>query len=365
ADQACSRHGRRDHGLFSFYLLNLVHLKPGEGMYLPAGILHAYLDGAGTELMANSNNVLRGGLTAKHIDVAELLRNVVFEGTETEIIHASRLAETQEWIYPTPAAEFELSRIELDEHCPYVCRPEHSVEILIVLSAPEEKPVTVRAERETRMFERGQAFLVPHSTAYELSASGPATVFKAAVPLATRVGSELNTTQEPLLFRGRKPAALAFGTSGLRGLVTDITDLEAYINTRGFLDFLSEIDDVSPGQSVCLAADLRPSSDSPERSIMRAVARAIVDAGLVVDNLGQVATPALTYYAMQQRRPSIMVTGSHIPFDRNGIKFNKSDGEVLKTDEPPILQAVSRVRRIQYAIAQQESPFGDDGMFKE
>ena len=365
ADKAYSRQGRRDRGLFSFYLLNLVHLRPGEGMYLPAGILHAYLEGAGMELMANSNNVLRGGLTPKHIDVPELLRNVEFEGADPEIIHGRRLGETREWVYPTPATEFELSRIELDQLCSYVCRPEHSVEILILLSAQAEKPITVRTATETLAFKRGQVFLVPHRTAYELSAGGPATVFKATVPLAARDGSERCAAQEPPLFRGRKPPVLAFGTSGLRGLATDITDLEAYINTRGFLEFLREIGDVSPGQSVSLAGDLRPSSDSPERSIMRAVARAIADAGLVVDNLGQVPTPALACYAMQQRRPSIMVTGSHIPFDRNGIKFNKSGGEVLKTDEASILQAVGRVRSIQYAMAREESLFGDDGMFKD
>src|SRR5258706_6478785 len=101
--------------------------------------------------------------------------------------------------------------------------------------------------------------------------------------------TEISKNGDPA-FRGQHPAKLAFGTSGLRGLVTDITDLEAYINARGFLEFLREIGDVSPGQPVSLAGDLRPSSDSPERSIMRAVARAIVDAELVVDNLGQVPT---------------------------------------------------------------------------
>jgi phosphomannomutase len=365
ADHTYSRPGQRDRGLFSFYLLNLVHLRPGEGMYLPAGILHAYLAGAGVELMANSNNVLRGGLTPKHIDVPELLRNITFDGTDAEVLHGRRLAETQEWIYPTPAAEFELSRIELDAACSYKCRPGHSVEILIVLSAPSEKPITVRTATQTRTFERGQAFLVPHGATYELSARGPATLFKAAVPLLAPAGSELSVAQEAPVFRGRKPRALTFGTSGLRGLVTDITDLEAYINARGFLEFLREIGEVSPGQPVSLAGDLRPSSDSPERSIMRAVARAIVDAQSVVDNLGLVPTPALAYYAMQQRRPSIMVTGSHIPFDRNGIKFNKSTGEILKADESPILQAVRRVRSAQYARERHESLFGDDGMFKD
>jgi len=362
ADQTCSGQGHRDPGLFSFYLLNLVHLRPGEGMYLPAGILHAYLEGAGMELMANSNNVLRGGLTTKHIDVPELLRNVTFRDAETEIIHARRLAGTQEWVYPTPAEEFELSRIELDQHSSYSSRPEHPVEILIVLAPQPDQPIAVRADAETRTFKRGQVVLVPHGIAYELSAVGPATVFKATVPLRARAGQELD---EPLMFRGRSPAALAFGTSGLRGLVSDITDLEAYINTRGFLEFLLQIGDVSSGQHVSLAGDLRPSSDGTERSIMRAVARAIGDAGLSIDNAGKLPTPALTSHAMQQGRPSIMVTGSHIPFDRNGIKFNKSTGEVLKTDEPAILQAVSRVRRTEYSRDRQESLFGDDGMFKD
>src|SRR6266511_4201947 len=364
ADRAYSRPGHRDPGLFSFYLLNLVHLRSGEGMYLPAGILHAYLEGTGVELMANSNNVLRGGLTAKHIDVPELLRNVRFEGGEAEIISARRLAGTQEWIYPTPAAEFVLSRIELDDHHSYICDREHSVEILIVLAAQSKKPVTARSGADARTFERGQAFLVPQNKAYQLSAEGPAMLFKAAVPLGTRAGPSSNSAQEPLLFRGRQPPALAFGTSGLRGLVTDITDLEAYINTRGFLEFLKEIGDASPGRSISLAGDIRPSSDGAERSIMRAVARAVEDAGLAIDNLGQLPTPALTYYALQQRRPSIMVTGSHIPFDRNGIKFNKSTGEILKADEPAILQAVHRIRRTQYALDPQESLFADDGMFK-
>ncbi len=149
----------------------------------------------------------------------------------------------------------------------------------------------------------------------------------------------VSPSQEPIpLFRGQQPTTLRFGTSGLRGLVTDITDLEAYINTRGFLGYLFESSDIERGQTVCLAGDLRPSSDSPERSIMRAVARAIEDAGLQVDNLGKIPTPALTCYAMHHDHPSVMVTGSHIPFDRNGIKFNRRSGEVLKQDEAGILR---------------------------
>ncbi len=167
-----------------------------------------------------------------------------------------------------------------------------------------------------------------------------------------------------MLFRGRQPTTLRFGTSGLRGLVTDITDLEAYINTRGFLDYLFEVGDAAPGDTLCIAGDLRPSTDGAERSIMRAVARAVADAGLRVDHLGKIPTPALAYYALETGRSSVMVTGSHIPFDRNGIKFNKKSGEVLKEDENDILAAVDRARRREYEKPTEDSLFDDDGMFR-
>lgn len=169
---------------------------------------------------------------------------------------------------------------------------------------------------------------------------------------------------EELTFRSHKPTQLKFGTSGLRGLVTDITDLEAYINTRGFLRYILQIGDVRAGDTICIAGDLRPSTDSPEHSIMRAVAQAIADSGLKVENLGKIPTPALMHYALVNGRASIMITGSHIPFDRNGIKFNKTSGEILKTDEPGILAAVADIRREEYGKPDGDSRFGDDGMFK-
>ena len=78
--------GHRDRGIFSVYLLNLVHLRPGQGTFQPAGVLHAYLEGVNVELMANSDNVMRGGLTTKHVDVAELLKILTFEGGTPEVI---------------------------------------------------------------------------------------------------------------------------------------------------------------------------------------------------------------------------------------------------------------------------------------
>ena len=161
-----------------------------------------------------------------------------------------------------------------------------------------------------------------------------------------------------------EPRPLSFGTSGLRGLVADITDLEAYINAKGFLRYSLDTGDAKPGGVIYVACDLRPSSDSPDRSILRAVTRAVEDSGLKFVHLGRIPTPALTYYAMQKGAPSIVVTGSHIPFDRNGIKFNKSAGEVLKSDEAGILKAVAGVREEEYRRPASQSLFDERGMIK-
>ncbi|WP_149360744.1 mannose-6-phosphate isomerase, class I [Lolliginicoccus suaedae] len=105
-----------DAGVLASILLNHITLQPGEGIFLDAGNLHAYLHGVGVELMANSDNVLRGGLTPKHVDVPELLRVVDFEPLELSPVPV-RNAEpggTAEQVYQVPIDEFALSRIELD-----------------------------------------------------------------------------------------------------------------------------------------------------------------------------------------------------------------------------------------------------------
>lgn len=123
-------------------------------------------------------------------------------------------------------------------------------------------------------------------------------------------------------------SAVAFGTSGARGLVTDMTDRVCYGYTLGFLHYLREIGEFTGGE-VALAGDLRPSSPR----ILRAAAEGIRAAGGVPVFCGYVPTPALANYAFGRGIPSLMVTGSHIPDDRNGIKFQRPAGEVLKTDE--------------------------------
>ena len=101
-----------DIGVLSPIFLNLICLSPGQAMYLPAGRLHAYLEGTGLELMANSDNVLRGGLTPKHVDVPELLTVLRFESTSIDVILPRRMGPYEE-TYATPATEFLLSRITL------------------------------------------------------------------------------------------------------------------------------------------------------------------------------------------------------------------------------------------------------------
>lgn len=133
-------------------------------------------------------------------------------------------------------------------------------------------------------------------------------------------------------------SGVTFGTSGARGRVVDMTDRVCYIYTRAFLQYLSVIGALKPGSKVGIAGDLRPSTDQ----IMNAVARAVIDADCQPVNGGKIPSPAIAYYGIRHKVPTIMVTGSHIPDDRNGIKFNKAEGEILKQDEEGIArQAVS------------------------
>jgi phosphomannomutase len=124
-----------------------------------------------------------------------------------------------------------------------------------------------------------------------------------------------------------------FGTSGARGLATQLTDLVAYAYTRGFLQYLEHCGELTvPGTPVAVAGDLRPSTGR----IMAAALRAAADLGYQPVNCGRIPSPALALAGFAGGFPTVMVTGSHIPADRNGIKFNKCSGEVLKSDEAGI-----------------------------
>jgi phosphomannomutase len=171
-----------------------------------------------------------------------------------------------------------------------------------------------------------------------------------------------------------EPQELRFGTSGRRGEVVHLTQLEVYINVLAELEYLQSRTaaegEIIRGQEFYFAYDLRPSSSTYVPSqrgcgeIAQAVECAIRDAGMQPVNLGCIPTPALTCYAVSLGRGSIMVTGSHIPFDRNGYKTNSARGELLKEDEEPINQAVQRVRERIYREPFAESPFDPQGLFK-
>jgi mannose-6-phosphate isomerase len=103
-----------DAGVLAAMLLNRISLASGEGIYLPGGNLHAYLHGMGFEVMANSDNVLRGGLTPKHVDVPELLRVLDFTPTDDLVIRPEVGADGFELAYATPAPEFAVSVLNID-----------------------------------------------------------------------------------------------------------------------------------------------------------------------------------------------------------------------------------------------------------
>jgi mannose-6-phosphate isomerase class I len=173
--------GRRDRGIITMFLLNLLRLRPGQGSYQPAGTLHSYLEGANVELMANSDNVLRGGLTEKHVDIPELLATLDFRDGRPQLLEGRAASETGRE-YETPAEEFALERIEIAQGTPYSGGREHSADSLIVI----EGAASVIAGGRTLTLARGGSALVPAALPYSIAARSPrAILFKAGVPQRT------------------------------------------------------------------------------------------------------------------------------------------------------------------------------------
>jgi mannose-6-phosphate isomerase len=165
-----------DIGVLAPLYLNLVTLQPGDALYLPAGELHAYLEGTALEIMANSDNVLRGGLTPKHVDVPELLATLVFEPRAPEIQKGLEVAPGER-VYRTPAREFELSLVDVAEGRTFQPTTGCGVEILLGL----EGSLRLAAEASSVVVERGRSVLVPAATTtYALDGEGR--VARARVP---------------------------------------------------------------------------------------------------------------------------------------------------------------------------------------
>lgn len=167
-----------DIGVLSPILLNLVKLEPGQAMFLNAGRLHSYLEGVAVELMANSDNVLRGGLTRKHIDVPGLLKILDFKEEEIEILTSKEQAGN-EHIYPSNAEEFCLSVIKVSNDISYTSPKNRSVAIMICI----EGRAFLKNLESNKVLElkKGMSVLVP-AAVHQYSIEGKAILYKASVP---------------------------------------------------------------------------------------------------------------------------------------------------------------------------------------
>ena len=166
-----------DRGIFSIYLFNIVNLKKGEAVFQDAGILHAYLEGQNVEIMANSDNVLRGGLTPKHIDVAELMKHVIFELVEPNIIRGKPISKAEE-VFKTPAPDFELSRIMLTAS--QTCQLNIlSADIFLLLDGTVE----VSSRTDKYSFKKGEAFIAVNGSVITIKALPAAEIYRASVPV--------------------------------------------------------------------------------------------------------------------------------------------------------------------------------------
>jgi mannose-6-phosphate isomerase len=168
----------RDPGVLSPLFLNLVKLDPGEGLFLPSRLLHAYLGGVGVELMANSDNVLRGGLTDKHVALSELLRVLEFQPFQATVLLPEKDPAGGSF-YRTPAREFRLSAVQTTLDKPIRSLSSGSIEI--VFCTHGEVQLAVSGQRDQLTLRRGESGVVPASTGtYEVQGEG--TLFRAGVP---------------------------------------------------------------------------------------------------------------------------------------------------------------------------------------
>ncbi|MCF7941765.1 MAG: mannose-6-phosphate isomerase, class I [Spirochaetia bacterium] len=159
--------------------LNVLTLQPGEALYQPAGELHAYVEGIGVELMASSDNVLRGGLTPKHIDAQELQRIIRFEHSDKQKTLAVR-DDLGRWVYPSPSREFQLSRIDSGR---YEVHDRTRIELMIQLEGASV--ITCDDEDHDQPIEffaaQGVTFMIPASVeGYTIVCDG--TIYAASIP---------------------------------------------------------------------------------------------------------------------------------------------------------------------------------------
>lgn len=169
--------GSIDRGIFSIYCMHIVHLQPGQAIYQEAGVLHAYLAGQVVEIMANSDNVMRGGLTVKHIDVDALLGHVVFEAAQPQIINGRHLTSSAK-SFPAPVPDFLLKEINLNDMHPSYTRLGMAPSMFLVMEGE------VSIVGSGLFFGSGQPFLLGAREDVELRVMGDACrLFEATLPI--------------------------------------------------------------------------------------------------------------------------------------------------------------------------------------
>ena len=174
-----NRHYPDDIGVLSPILLNLFCLEPEQALFLPAGQLHAYLDGMGIEIMANSDNVLRGGLTSKHVDSTELLKILDFQPRPLEPLSAVCMGPG-EYRYPSDAGEFVLTRLRVVDGQRHVSQSLEIPSPHILLCTQGEAFIQWNEGGSDMVLPQGQSALVPASLA-GYTVSGNATLYRASV----------------------------------------------------------------------------------------------------------------------------------------------------------------------------------------
>lgn len=164
-----------DMGVFSPLFLNLVKLKPGEALFIEAGVLHSYLNGCGVEIMANSDNVLRGGLTPKKVDLPELVKILNFDHIGLKKVEPK--IGKNENIYQTSAKEFQLSKIVIKDDESFVNADISSAEIILCT----EGKGSIKWSQFSLELKSGESIFIPFAIS-EYSIEGSMELFRAVVP---------------------------------------------------------------------------------------------------------------------------------------------------------------------------------------
>jgi len=170
-------HSKIDRGIFSIYFFNLLNLKRGQAMFQDSGVPHAYLEGQNVEIMANSDNVLRGGLTNKYVDVKELMKHIKFEQTIPEVIDATATRDHEE-VYKAAAPDFRLSRFHLKKN-DVITFESVSGETLLLLKGS----VSISSGNNELELNKGESAFITSHQHVSVKCTSDAEIYRASVPV--------------------------------------------------------------------------------------------------------------------------------------------------------------------------------------